>query len=175
MSVDGITGSVASNKYTVARINQEFGTRSTIGALVVDRSGDGTVTGSSSTDKNQTYSIDGQWGYNDDLLFSGWVARTETPGINDKDGGFSVKMNYDSGEWAARANYTEIEENFNPEVGFISRKNYKKEQYYIMRRYRPADLYGLLEVRPHIMLMNYNDFNGFKETGFDHYDIHWEF
>ena len=36
-------------------------------------------------------------------------------------------------------------------------------------------LYGLLEVRPHIMLMNYNDFNGFKETGFDHYDIHWEF
>ena len=84
-------------------------------------------------------------------------------------------MNYDSGEWAARANYTEIEENFNPEVGFISRKNYKKEQYYIMRRYRPADLYGLLEVRPHIMLMNYNDFNGFKETGFDHYDIHWEF
>ena len=175
MSVDGITGSVASNKYTVARLNQEFGTRSTIGALFVDRSGDGTVTGSSSTDKNQTYSIDGQWGYNDDLLFSGWVARTETPGIKDKDGGFSVKMNYDSGEWAARANYTEIDENFNPEVGFISRKNYKKEQYYIMRRYRPADLYGLLEVRPHIMLMNYNDFNGFKETGFDHYDIHWEF
>ena len=62
MSVDGITGSVASNKYTVARVNQEFGTRSTIGALIVDRSGDGTVTGSSSTDKNQTYSIDGQWG-----------------------------------------------------------------------------------------------------------------
>ena len=175
MSVDGIAGSVASNKYTVARVNQEFGTRSTIGALVVDRSGDGTVTGSSSTDQNQTYSVDGQWGYNDDLLFSGWVARTETPGVTDKDGGFSVKMNYDSGEWAARANYTEIEENFNPEVGFISRKDYKKEQYYIMRRYRPADLYGLLEVRPHIMLMNYNDFSGFKETGFDHYDIHWEF
>ena len=175
MSVDGITGSVASNKYTVARVNQEFGTRSTIGALIVDRSGDGTVTGSSSTDQNQTYSVDGQWGYNDDLLFSGWVARTETPGTTDKDGGFSVKMNYDSGEWAARANYTEIEENFNPEVGFISRKDYKKEQYYIMRRYRPADLYGLLEVRPHIMLMNYNDFSGFKETGFDHYDIHWEF
>jgi len=175
MSVDGITGSVASNKYTVARVNQEFGTRSTIGALVVDRSGDGTVTGSSSTDQNQTYSLDGQWGYNDDLLFSGWVARTETPGITDKDGGFSLKMNYDSGKWAARANYTEIEENFNPEVGFISRKDYKKEQYYIMRRYRPADLYGLLEVRPHIMLMNYNDFSGFKETGFNHFDVHWEF
>ena len=73
MSVDGISGSVPSNKYTVARVNQEFGTRSTIGALVVDRSGDGTATGSSSTDKNQTYAIDGQWGYNDDLLFSGWV------------------------------------------------------------------------------------------------------
>ena len=175
MDVDGISGIAPGNKFTVARVNQEFANRSSIGALIVDRQGDGSISDSSVTDQNQTYAIDGQWGYNDDLLFSGWVARTKTPGKTDKDGGFSLKMNYDSGEWVGRANYTEIEDNFNPEVGFLSRKNYKKEQYYIMRRYRPADLYGLLEVRPHVMLMNYNDFNGFKETGFDHYDIHWEF
>ena len=175
MSTDGISGSAPSNKYTVARVNQEFATRSTIGALIVDRQGDGSVTGSSATDKNQTYAIDGQWGYNDDLLFSGWVARTDTPDKLGKDGGFAVKMNYDSAEWNARASYTEIEENFNPEVGFLSRTNYKKGLFYIMRRYRPDDLYGLLEVRPHVMFMNYNDFNGFKETGFGHYDVHWEF
>ena len=175
MSVDGISGVAPSNKFTVARLNQEFGNRSTIGALVVDRKGDGSISGSSSTDKNQTYAIDGQWGFNDELMFSAWAAKTDTPGTEDDDAGFSVKMDYDSAKWAARMNYTEIEKNFNPEVGFLSRKNYVREQYYLMRRYRPDDLYGLLEVRPHVMFMNYNDFNGFKETGFDHYDIHWEF
>tara|TARA_B100000614_G_scaffold197934_1_gene179150 strand:+ start:4141 stop:6372 length:2232 start_codon:yes stop_codon:yes gene_type:complete len=175
MSVDGISGEAPSNKFTVARVNQEFGKRSTIGALVVDRKGDGSISGSSSTDKNQTYAIDGQWGFNDELMFSAWAARTDTPGTEDNDTGFSVKLDYDSAKWNARMNYTEIEKNFNPEVGFLSRTNYVREQYYLMRRYRPQDLYGLLEVRPHVMFMNYNDFDGFKETGFDHYDIHWEF
>ena len=80
------------NKFTVARVNQEFGKRSTIGALIVDRKGDGSISGSSATDKNQTYSLDGQWGVNDELILTAWAAKTETPGMNGKDGGFSLKM-----------------------------------------------------------------------------------
>lgn len=175
MSVDGISEVAPSNEFTVARVNQEFGKRSTIGALYVERDGDGSISGSSATDKNQTYSIDGQWGVNDELIFSAWSAKTNTPGLDEKDGAFSVRGVYNSAEWLARANYTEVEKNFNPEVGFLSRKDYKRGQFYIMRRYRPDDLYGLLEVRPHILWMNYNGFDSFKETGFDHYDIHWEF
>ncbi|MDA9109950.1 DUF5916 domain-containing protein, partial [Woeseiaceae bacterium] len=175
MDVDGVNGVAPGNKFTVARVNQEFANRSSIGALIVDRQGDGEISGSSSTDQNQTYAIDGQWGYSDELLFSGWAAKTSTPGKSGKEGAFSIKMNYDSANWNSRINYSEVEENFNPEVGFLSRKNYKKTQAYIMRRIRPEDLYGLLEVRPHIMIQSYKDFNGFEESGFGHYDIHWEF
>ena len=67
MDVDGVNGVAPGNKFTVARINQEFKNRSSLGALIVDRQGDGTITGSSSTDQNQTYAIDGQWGYSDQL------------------------------------------------------------------------------------------------------------
>ena len=175
MSVDGISEVAPSNEFTVARVNQEFGKRSTIGALYVQREGDGSISGSSATDKNQTYSVDGQWGVNDELIFSAWSAKTDTPGLDEKDGAFSVRGVYNSAEWLVRANYSEVEKNFNPEVGFLSRKDYRKGSFYIMRRYRPDDLYGLLEVRPHILWMNYNGFDSFKETGFDHYDIHWEF
>jgi hypothetical protein len=42
-----------------------------------------------------------------------------------------------------------------------------------MRRFRPDG--ALLEVRPHISLSNYWDLDGFLETGFQHYDVHWEF
>ena len=175
MSVDGVNGIAPGNKFTVARVNQEFANRSSFGALIVDRQGDGAISGSSSTDQNQTYALDGQWGYSDELLFSGWAAKTSTPGKAGKEGAFAIKMNYDSANWNSRINYTEVEENFNPEVGFLSRKNYKKTLAYIMRRIRPADLYGLLEVRPHFMVSSYKDFTGFEESAFGHYDIHWEF
>ena len=175
MSVDGVNGIAPGNKFTVARVNQEFANRSSLGALIVDRQGDGAISGSSSTDQNQTYALDGQWGYSDELLFSGWAAKTSTPGKAGKEGAFAIKMNYDSANWNSRINYTEVEENFNPEVGFLSRKNYKKTLAYIMRRIRPADLYGLLEVRPHFMVSSYKDFTGFEESAFGHYDIHWEF
>ena len=71
MSVDGVNGIAPGNKFTVARVNQEFANRSSFGALIVDRQGDGAISGSSSTDQNQTYALDGQWGYSDELLFSG--------------------------------------------------------------------------------------------------------
>ena len=41
-------------------------------------------------------------------------------------------------------------------------------------RIRPDDLWGLMEVRPHYSYSNYTDFDGFKETGFLHLDVHWE-
>jgi hypothetical protein len=44
-----------------------------------------------------------------------------------------------------------------------------------MRRFRPDDLWGLLEVRPHTAYSAYWDFDGFQESGLWHNDIHWEY
>jgi hypothetical protein len=44
-----------------------------------------------------------------------------------------------------------------------------------MRRIRPQNLWGLLEIRPHTSYNGYWDFDGFQETGFWHNDVHWEF
>jgi len=43
-----------------------------------------------------------------------------------------------------------------------------------MRRIRPDDVLGLLEIRPHASYQGYWDFDGFQETGFLHTDVHWE-
>ena len=175
MTSDAVSDVAPGNNYTVARVNQELPNRSSIGALITDRQGDGSISGSSTTDKNQTYAIDGQWGIGDNLLFSGWFAKTNTPEVDDKEDAFAIKMNYDSAKWNSRLNYTEVEANFNPELGFLSRKDYRKALFYLMRRIRPKDQWGLLEVRPHIMFQSYKDFNGFEETAFGHFDVHWEF
>ena len=44
-----------------------------------------------------------------------------------------------------------------------------------MRRIRPDDLWGLLEIRPHVSYTGYWDFDGFQESGRLHNDIHWEY
>lgn len=173
MSDEGVNGVTPQNDYVVARVNQELANRSSIGALIVSRNGDGSVNGNPSEDENQTYSIDGRWGIGDNLIFEGWLAKTETPGLVDDDFAFSAKMNYDSEKWSSRVNWTEVREDFNPEVGFLRRDDYRRGEFFILRRFRPEG--PLLEIRPHISISNFWDLDGFLETGFQHYDTHWEF
>ncbi len=127
-----------------------------------------------SDDKNRTYGIDGRLGIGENTLITGWAAQTDTPGLVGDDHAYSLKANYDSAEWSHGIEYTEVGENFNPEVGFLSRDTYRKFATNSLKRIRPDDFYGLLEIRPHYSYRGYWDFDDFKETGFLHLDVHWE-
>ncbi len=174
MADEGVAGLAPANDYTVARVSQELANRSSLGFLVVNRDGDGSLSAPGSDDENQTYAVDGRWGIGDNLLLEAWVARTETPGLSDRDMAYAMKADYSSATWASRLNFTEVRENFNPEVGFLSRRAYKRGEGFVMRRIRPDDLWGLLEIRPHVSYRGFWDFDGFQETGFLHLDTHWE-
>jgi len=175
MNTDGVAGVAPENDFAVLRVNQELPNRSAIGAIVVSRDGDGSHLLPSDQDSNRTYAIDGRWGIGDSVLLTGWVARTETPNLTGRDDAFSFKADYSTTKWAANASYTEVGEDFNPEVGFLSRREYRKWGAFLMRRIRPDDLWGLLEIRPHISYQGYWKFDGFQETGVVHMDTHWEF
>ena len=175
MSDEGVDGIASQNDFIVARVNQELPNRSSIGAMIVSRNGDGSLGVPGAEDENQTYAIDGHWGIGENALLETWVAKTSTPGLDGDDYACALKGSYDSPKWFARLNYTEISEDFNPEVGFLRRDDYRRGQAFIMRRFRPEDLWGLLEVRPHARIENYYDLDGFLETGFQHYDVHWDF
>ncbi|MDP5071177.1 MAG: carbohydrate binding family 9 domain-containing protein [Congregibacter sp.] len=175
MSDDGLPGVAPQNDFLVARINEELPNRSAIGAMVVQRRGDGSLNADGSADENDAYAIDGRLGIGDNLLLSGWAAKTRTPGLDGDDHAFAVKANYDAAKWSSNLEYSEVHEDFNPEVGFLLRDDYKRVEAFVMRRFRPKDFMGLLEVRPHYSLRNYWDLDGFLETGFQHLDTHWEF
>lgn len=174
MRAEGVDGFVPQNDFTVARVNQELGNRSTVGFMYVGRDGDGSQTAPGVEDTNRTYAVDGRWGIGDTILFNGWAARTDTPGLEDDDSAFSVNANYNDVSWTLSAGYTEVQPNFNPEVGFLNRRSYRKYNASIFNRYRPADFLGILELRPHISWRRFDDFNGFTETEFTHIDNHWE-
>jgi hypothetical protein len=175
MRTDALDGVAPENDFSVARVSQELPNRSSIGAIFVNRDGDGSHLLTASDDYNRTYGVDGRWGIGDNLLFQGWLARTDTPGRDGKDHAFALKGDYSSAEWSFGAHYTEVREDFNPEVGFLAREEYRKARLSVFRRVRPDDLWGLLEIRPHASYTGFWKFDGFQETGVLHLDSHWEF
>jgi hypothetical protein len=174
MTSEAVEGLAPSNDYSVARINRELTNRSAIGGLFVDRQGDGSLL-AGAADENQTYALDGRWGIRDNGMLQAWVAETRTPGFTGRDDAFSVSGDYNDADWTFGAGYTEVGQDFNPEVGFLARRNYKKFEGRIFRRVRPASIGNLFEIRPHVVYRGYWDFEGFQETGFLHLDTHWEF
>lgn len=175
MQDEGLAGSVSPNDYLVARVSREMGNRASIGAMFVSRDGEGGSGIAAADDNNKTYALDGQVGVGENLLLQSWLAKTSTPGLTENDDAYALKASFNSSTWSSRAYYTKINENFNPEVGFLQRDDYRRGEFFLMRRFRPSAESRLHEIRPHITFRDYWDLSGFLETGFRHYDVHWEF
>jgi hypothetical protein len=174
MSTEAVDGVAPANDFTVARVSRELPNRSAIGAIFVGRDGDGSLQRGPGDDYNRTYAVDGRWGIGDNVILESWLARTDTPGLDGKDSAFAVKFDYSSKDWAARFDYAEVGEHFNPEVGFLSRTNYRSVSGFLLRYIRPDDFPGLLEIRPHVSFTGYWKPDGFQESGILHLDAHWE-
>jgi len=174
MRSERLAGIAPENDYTVMRVNQELANRSSVGILYVGRDGDGTLTGSDKTDYNRTYAVDGRLGLGENTLVESYFAKTETPDRRGKDTAWRIRFNYNDPLWSNALGYTKVGENFNPEVGFLRRRNYEKADVLLLRRYRPTDWLGIHELRPHAAFIGFWDDTGFWESGFTHIDNHWE-
>jgi hypothetical protein len=163
---------VPANNFAVARVARELPNRSRLGAVFVNRA----ATGESipSGVDNQTVGADGKWGIGRYSAIEGYVAKTFTPGLSGRDHAFNISAEHDSPTWLLSAGYREVGENFNPTVGFLRRKDYRRPSALVMYRYRPDDLLGLLELRPHFNYTGYWKPDGFQESGRLHVDNHFE-
>ena len=177
MSDEGLEDLASPNDYYVARISQQLGTRSSVGALFVGRDGQGDATLSAADDQNQTYAIDGRWGIGENVILESWIAQTSTPGpdYTGDDYAYTATANYNSTLWSSRLHYSKVTESFNPEVGFLRRDDYEHHEVFVLRRFRFGDDSSLLEARPHVRFTDFHDLDGFLETGFRHFDVHWEY
>ena len=154
--------------FTVLRLSQELKNRSSIGVMAVNKDG--------GTRDNQTYGVDGNWGVGDKITFKGFVAKTDTEGIDRRDHALMVSGAYDGQLWSYNGKYSEVGEGFNPEVGFVSRTNFRQVSIYAGRRIRFDESDRILELRPHASYKGYWSFDGTYETGRTHIDnfVFWK-
>ena len=173
MQTEELDSIEAANDFMVARVNQELPNRSSLGAIFVNREATGSL--ALPEDENQTFGVDGRWGIGEYGLISGFAAKTSTPGLASDDYAYSLRGEYDTEDWSFSLAYTEVAEDFNPEVGFLRREAYRSPSTSLLYRYRPKNnRFGLHEVRPHYSYSAHYDLDGFKESGFLHIDNHFE-
>ena len=173
MQTEEAQGVTPANNFTVARASRELPNRFFLGAIFVNRQGTGDL--APDRDHNQTYGVDGRWGIGEYGEVSGFAARTSTPDSEEGQSAYRIGTSYNSAAWLLRGSYMEVAQDFNPEVGFLQRtEGFRKPSFRIWHRYRPQNLWGLHELRPHILYRGYWNFEGFQESGFLHLDNHWE-
>ena len=121
-----------------------------------------------------TYAVDGRIGIGQDGSINGFMARSQTPDLRGNEYAYGLNSAYSSQAWEASLSYSEVAENFNLEVGFLTRTEFRSVGGRVQYAYRPEDFFGLHELRPHVGFNGFWDFEGFQETGRTHIDNHWE-
>lgn len=173
MGTEEVESTAPTNRFSVVRLGRDLPNRSFLGGIAIRREGSGTY--ASEDDENWTYGMDGRWGIGDKATIEGFVARTRTPGIEEDEYAWRLAGQYDSQLWSMSASYDEVADGFNPEVGFLTRRGYRKPSAFVLRRIRPQNMGKIFELRPHVSYRGFWNFEGFQETGYLHVDNHWEF
>ena len=118
---------------------------------------------------------DGSLGVGESLTLDAWGAITSTPGIDSGDYAFSAGGDYRDRDWEFALGFHQVGDGFNPEVGFLSRDDYRSVNARVLRHIRFPNVPWFREIRPHASWSEFWDMEGFSETRFIHIDNHFEF
>jgi hypothetical protein len=110
---------VAANNFTVARFKRDILANSDVGVLFINRQSQ------QPDDFNRTFGADLNFQFFTDLKFNAVLAKNLTQGRRGKDGMATAEMKWQSNLIRLLGSYSDIGENFNPEVGSVRRTGRK--------------------------------------------------
>lgn len=119
-NLDGDRVEIPETNYSVLRVKRDLLKRSHIGffGLSKDPLNGGNY--------NRTFAIDGLLAFDSNITINGYLAKTFTPGIEGKDYNGFVDFSWGNDKAYARASYTDVGENFDPQVGFLQWTDIRK-------------------------------------------------
>ena len=111
--------------FFVGRYSRDILARSKIGALVINKDA---VSGESHY--NRTFAADTTLAVHRNLTLTGFVAKTETPGITTGEMAGYARGTWLSPAWHFYGEYVDLQDNFNPEVGFVPRVGIRTSKFH---------------------------------------------
>ena len=164
----GQTVAPASN-FAVLRLQREVG-RSNFGAMFVGRQGNGSR--APANDYNRAYGLDLGWQTSTNGRVTAFLARTDSPetkGGSDYAGALSY--GYTNERWNNGVGFTQVGDRFNPEVGFLQRRGYRRLEARSNMRYQPKQWPWIRRISPHVNYNGYVDLQNRLEGS----QGHWHF
>jgi hypothetical protein len=109
--------------FTVLRVKRDILRRSTVGAMFTNRS---VATAGTEPGSNQAYGADLALSFYQNVSIGAYYARTETPSLDGDNESYQAKFDYLPDRYGVRAEYLKVGDDFNPEVGFLRRDNFRR-------------------------------------------------
>ena len=125
--------------FLVARYSRDLGQRSRIGGLVVNKEA------IHSPLFNRTMAADALIAPTPSFSVHSFLARTATPGVVDNQQAFHSRVLFQNSKWNSYGEYSDIEENFNAEAGFVPRTGIRATKLHVERNPRPGGLIRVME------------------------------
>jgi hypothetical protein len=152
----------AANNFSVLRMQREVG-RSSYGFIFVNRQGTGDL--APDNDYNRAYGLDANLQLTQNQRVSAFLARTDTPewrttGPRGSDYSGRAFYNFTNNVWQLSGGYSQVGENFNPEVGFLPRRGYRRPEFRAFYQPQPKQWPWIRRIAPHV---SYNSFYGFDD------------
>jgi len=121
----GEQDSQPAENFTVFRVQRDFLSRSSVGALFTNRQGGGKY--------NRVYGTDLHLLFKRVWFLEGFIVRSDSPGVTGGNNSAYLRFAYDTDRWGAYYRHLDISENFQPGIGFVlrpdSRENFSEVRY----------------------------------------------
>ena len=117
-----VSGALPTN-FSVVRIKRDVLRRSSIGAIVTNRSALADAPGS-----NQTYGVDATFAFYDNVAIDTYWAKTQTTGQSGQDTSYKGAFRYNGDLYGVTAEHLFVDAQFSPEVGFVRRDDFRKSR-----------------------------------------------
>lgn len=143
--------------FSVARVQKEVG-RSSYGAIFVGKYSTGTA-GTAFSQWNRAYGVDANFQVSAGQRVSTFFARTDSPGATGSDHAGRVFYDFRNQLWQISGGFTQVGNRFNPEVGFLPRRGYRRPEFRGFFQPQPRNHRWIRRFAPHVSYTSYYGFD----------------
>jgi len=137
--------------FTVLRVKRDLFSSSDFGFIFTNRESLGTPL------HNRAVGLDANFRFFQNLTINPYWAKTQTPDRSDRDTAWKVSSQWEDNFLRLQYIYTDLEENFNPEVGFVRRTGIRSNRFRLEFHPRPKENSIIREVVPHMRVLYVTD------------------
>ena len=169
-----LRGLAPANDFSVVRVKRQLPNRSSVGVIAVDRQSLTSAPGTRAF--NRTYGVDAAIGLGRYFNWQNFYAVTDSPGLSGSNYALASSAKYDDSHHQIILTYKETGKNFNPEVGYLQRANYRHPTVAYRRILYPSNS-RIRSIYPHFQLNRwYTLGSNDLESEFDHFDysMNWQ-